>query len=120
MSVIKNQWKVIFSIDFCLLSTNILLLGQKWDKDILFHFSDIYSGNLWIGIVQSDLNQKGKHRDYKWARSNETIPNISAYWSNRWIPATDPEACGFIVPSGANSKFHDDKCIKLNKVICEW
>ena len=37
------------------------------------------NGHLWIGIVQRDPNQRGKYRNYKWARSNENVPSTTAH-----------------------------------------
>ena len=79
------------------------------------------TGNLWVGIRQRDMLQKGHYRDYKFYKSGIDVPNTNAYWANKYLPYYhDPEACGILVPLEVNSKFHDHLCTTSRGLVCEW
>ena len=76
------------------------------------------SGGIWLGIIQSDPQAVGQHRDYKWKRSDENVPNTWAIWANRYLPSKDqPEACGYFNTATVNSRLHDNRCTHIRQFI---
>ena len=89
----------------------------------LISITDRNVNQLWLGIIQRDLQQRGTERDFKFYKSGIDIPSANEYWPNRYLPewAEQSEGCGYIWPPDNTSRFHDKRCENANQgFICEW
>ncbi len=52
---------------------------------------------IWLGIVQRNLAQRGNERDYVWDSSRRDIPNNDTFWVKRSLEKTrNKQICGVI------------------------